>query len=300
MFDLATLRQFSDFDLPLSRRAEKGVYFVRVPVWSDAIRDGVWRVHELARAKGVVIEGGIPNPDAAQLAYLTDRLGADFEPTAAFAERALGKWMPRMRPADRAQFAQALEKQYALLAKEGKPLAVTRNVYMKLMCWLYYRFERLVPLFGEDDAPKLLYEGPGVTRHELALLKALNALGADILLLEPNGEDAYRRVDPSMAQSQLLPLSGAPYPKDFSLKRLRGEMAHAARPVPRAAVGGAPKRDAEKPDPAAYFLAPNREMRTNAWLKTPDVTELATPVVQRGDDPTLYSNAFIRLTGVMD
>jgi len=333
MFTRSTLKLLSDYSLPLSRRMPHGPYFVRAAAWSDAIKAGVWQVHELARQRGVVIDEGIQNPDSTQLGYLTDTLGTDFEPTAQFAERALAKWMPRMTPENRAQFAQALVGQYDALLREGKPAAVTRNLYTKLMCWLYYRFERLVPLLGQDDAPKVLCVSPAITRHELAMLSMLNALGADILLLEPQGDQAYLKADPKGAQSQLLAMPGAAFPTGFSLKALRKEMAampqpsaRPAQPAPRTVqtapqprtvqptqprpVPPAPQRTVRPPQPAPrpkakvvpseHFLPPQREMCTNAWLKEPAFTQMLTPIVGRGDDPNFYYNAFIRLTGAQD
>lgn len=42
---------------------------------------------------------------------------------------------------------------------------------MKVMCWLYYKFERLMPFLGDDNPPRILYECNAVTAHELILLR---------------------------------------------------------------------------------------------------------------------------------
>ena len=53
----------SDLLLPMRQRGNApGVYFVRLCQWSPEIKDFLWRYHEAARAKGVIIEGQIGNP----------------------------------------------------------------------------------------------------------------------------------------------------------------------------------------------------------------------------------------------
>lgn len=348
MLERTTLNTLDDFALPLSRRAAPGAYMVRVCAWSAAVEEGVWRFHEMARQWGVIIEDRIPNPDEGQIAYMAQALGADFEPTADFAEKALARWMPRMSEANRRDFAGALARQYAELARRGKPAGALRNLYTKLMCWLYYRFERLMPLLGRDDLPKLLYVGEAVTAHELTMLAMLRDMGVDVLLVLTGGDAAYLRVDPESKWSQPYPEAGCgPFPEEFSLKQLRRERRAAPagaadrpekpaaprperpvsprpsgpRPAPQNLAGrptASPQANARRAEAARtapprtapprtapvraenYFRAPGFELCTNAWMTEPDYSQLLTPPSERGDDPKLLYNGFIRLRGVRD
>lgn len=66
---------------PMSRRpGGPGVYFVRVHVQSPAILNDLWKYHEAARSRGVIIEGQIANPEESHIRYLNDVLGGDFKP----------------------------------------------------------------------------------------------------------------------------------------------------------------------------------------------------------------------------
>ncbi len=231
MLERSTLTTFEDYALPLSRRASPGPFFVRVCAWSPRVQEGIWRFHEMARQWGIIIENRISNPDDGQIGYMQETLGSDFEPTAAFAEDALRRWMPRMSDANRRGFAEALERQYGELKRRGKPEGVLKNLYIKLMCWLYYRFERLMPLLGKEDLPKLLYVGEGITAHELTMLTMLCEMGADVLLVQTRGDEAYLRLDPQSKWSQLYAVpGGVPFPQDFSLKKLRKEMSATVNP----------------------------------------------------------------------
>ncbi len=227
-----------DLMLPLSRRpGGQGVYFVRLHQTSAEALNALWLYHEAARMKGVIIEGQIGNPDERQLAYLHETLGSDFEPTNAFLSMKLTTWMPRMSSRNRAEFTQALLRQMTELRQAGKPEAVLRNVYFKMMCWLYYRFERLMPFLGDDEPPRILYECSAVTAHELMLLRLLNAMGADVMLLEVSGDAVYQRLDAANQWSQLMTVpNGQPFPADFTLKAFRKQRAQQKPTVPNRAT----------------------------------------------------------------
>ena len=255
MQERSTLTNFDDFALPLSRRTPAGAFMARVCAWSARVGEGVWRFHEMARQWGMIIEGRIPNPDDTQTGYMMQVLGADFEPTAAFAETALERWMPRMSAANRHAFAKALEQQYGELTRRGKPAGVLKNLYIKLMCWLYYRFERLMPLLGRDDLPKLLYFSEAITAHELTMLAMLRDMGTDVLMVLTGGDEAYLRVDVESKWSQLYTEAGmGPFPEEFTLKSFRKEMAATTLPasqtVNRNTSAGAAMRRPPEPQPA--------------------------------------------------
>ncbi len=305
-----------DLMLPVSKRPDgQGVYFVRLHQTSADALNALWLYHEAARMKGAIIEGQIGNPDERQLAYLQETLGSDFEPTNAFLSMKLTTWMPRMSSRNRAEFTQALLRQITELRQAGKPEAVLRNVYFKMMCWLYYRFERLMPFLGNDEPPRILYECSTVTAHELMLLRLLNAMGADVLLLEVSGDAAYQRLDAANQWSQLMTVpNGQPFPADFTLKSFRRQHAHQRPAVPThpaVPVLTIPSSSPSKPnapatnphagkDPESYFQKPKQSACTNAWMKQADVMALLTPERERGDDLSLFCNALVVLRGVKE
>ena len=191
-----------------------------------------------------------------------------------------------------------------------------------------------MPYLGEDDPPRVLYESNSITNHELILLRLLSSMGADILLLETQNDNAYLKYDPNSEYSQLLYQSGQTFEKDFTLKDFRKKMAAKAAPVaanpvsrptptqpftpnrPSAqqlvrASSVPPVRQPSTPPqsqhtqppkviPENYFQKPSRSACTNAWMKEAAFTQILTPIVSRGDDFRLYYNAFVRLKGVPD
>ena len=70
---------------------------------------------------------------------------------------------------------------FASMQRAGKTEGMLKNAYIKFMCWLYYKFERIVNLLGENSVPKILYEGD-ISHSELMLLSILCHAGCDIVL----------------------------------------------------------------------------------------------------------------------
>lgn len=135
--------------LPMSRRKPgPGIYFVRIIRYDQKVKELIWRCHEQAAMRGVILDGDLPKPDDRQISYTKEQLGDAFIPNEAFIMQALAKWMPRMREDQRDHCAQSMADHLRELQRSGKPDTVLKNIYVKLMCWLYYRFDRLVPFLG--------------------------------------------------------------------------------------------------------------------------------------------------------
>ena len=148
-----------------------------------------------------------------------------------------------MTQQNKMEFTAALCKQFDEMRQAGKNENIQKNVYIKMMCWLYYKFERIMPFLGRDILPKVLYEGNNITNHELTFLRILSSMGVDILLVETKSDDSYRRLDPDSNWSQKIRENGTrPFPQDYSLKNLRKEAARqAASNSPRPALQRQPQ-----------------------------------------------------------
>lgn len=291
--------------MPLEKRAGRGVFFVRVDVWNAAIKANIWRVHEAARARGAIIEEHIQNPDSHQLNYFTEVLGGEFHADRAFIETALIRWTPRLSAANRSALADAMLALFDEQRRLGKTDSILRNVYTKMMCWLYYRFENVAAQLGENDVPKVLYAGSEISGHELLFLRMLGGLGADIVLLETAGDAGYLKQDPESRFSQLYhPADGGAFPADFSLKTLRDEMTPRPAPMQQSAPHHSAPTINVVPQPASVpmrtFTPPRRTLCTNAWMKQASYEQIATPPASRGNDANLCCNAFVRVRGVAD
>lgn len=282
MFQLGRIEKLHDYFSACSRRREQAVFFYRVAGYSGEVAAFLTQYDQAARTNGVVIEGRIPNPDPKQLDYLAEMMGSDFQLDAGFLTQKLTRWLPRLTGAQREAVVTAMTATLQDLQAHGKNENMLRNAYIKYMCWLYYKFERILGRLGGDELPKILYDGT-VSSYELQLLVILARAGADIVLLERAGDAAYLRCDPTGQYAQLYQAPGlTPFPADFSLRQLREQ--------------GRQQAERQKLYGAPAGIAPC----TNAWMKAPDGKEILTAVRARGDDPKLFYNAFVVQYGVED
>lgn len=282
MFQLGRIEKLHDYFSACSRRREQAVFFYRVAGYSGEVAAFLTQYDQAARTNGVVIEGRIPNPDPKQLDYLAEMMGSDFQLDAGFLTQKLTRWLPRLTGAQREAVVTAMTATLQDLQAHGKNENMLRNAYVKYMCWLYYKFERILGRLGGDELPKILYDGT-VSSYELQLLAILARAGADIVLLERAGDAGYLRCDPTSQYAQLYQAPGlTPFPADFSLRQLREQ--------------GRQQAERQKLYGAPAGIAPC----TNAWMKTPDGKEILTAVRARGDDPKLFYNAFVVQYGVED
>ena len=282
MFQLGRIEKLHDYFSACSRRREQAVFFYRVAGYSGEVAAFLTQYDQAARTNGVVIEGRIPNPDPKQLDYLAEMMGSDFQLDAGFLTQKLTRWLPRLTGTQREAVVTAMTATLQDLQAHGKNENMLRNAYIKYMCWLYYKFERILGRLGGDELPKILYDGT-VSSYELQLLVILARAGADIVLLERAGDEGYLRCDPTSQYARLYQAPGlTPFPADFSLRQLREQ--------------GRQQAERQKLYGAPAGIAPC----TNAWMKAPDVKEILTAVRARGDDPKLFYNAFVVQYGVED
>lgn len=282
MFEHRKIQDLEDFFTELNKRREKGVYFYRIDGYNRQIGEFLRRYYEAARRMGVVIEGRIPNPDERNLAYYEEMMGRDFRMDPAFITSSLRRWLPRMNDFQRSQVASALYDCLKGLARSGKNENMLKNAYIKFMCWLYYKFERIVNQLGENQIPKILYEGD-ISHYELMLISILCHGGCDVVLLETRGDGNYQKLDGASALSEKLALPGmGEFPEGYGVRYLTGQL----------------QQEMERE--RLYGRKPSVSACTNAWISGKGLEDCKTPLTSRGGDPTFFYNCFCRITGAED
>lgn len=282
MFECRALGGLDDFFLEYGKRREQGVYFYRVSGYNDRVKEFLLRYYEEARRTGAVIEGKIPNPDEKNLAYYEEIMGREFQLSMGFLLAALSRWLPRMRDYQRNNVAAALYDTLDAMRREGKNDNMLRNAYIKFMCWLYYKFERVAGALGESRIPKILYEG-NISGYELKMLHILSGAGSDVVLLQYQGDSGYRGLDRESRYSRSLELPGmGAFPEGFCIRSLRREMEE--------------RENAKR----IYGTPPRLQNCTNAWIEGKGLPDVLKPVGERGKDAGFFYNCFIRIEGVED
>lgn len=270
------------FFTPLSQRPQHTVCFCRIVGYSPSVAVFIRRYYQDAHKSGVVIEKTLPNPTNDNLQYLSETLGAQFELEPKFLASQIQKWMPRLRPAQSQALTASLTSVLEDMRKQGKNNNILRNAYIKFMCWLHYRFERIAGQLLQEQPPKILYFGT-ISISELQIISILSAAGADCVLVEPEGEQTYQKFDPSNRYSFLYQTADmTKFPVDFSLKQIQKNIIQ------------------EQNRQNIYGTRPGKRPCTNAWIEKPEIQAVLTPPSQRGRDINLFYNSFIVQYGVPD
>ncbi len=281
MFEHKQLQNLQDYFTNLNNRRESCVYFYRINNYSEEIKNFILKYYEEARKTGVVIEGKIPNPTEKNLEYYNEIMGMNFQMSVGFIGTSLKKWLPRMNDYQRQTISMSVYDTLDEMRKSGKNDNMLKNAYIKFMCWLYYKFERIVSQLGENRIPKILYEGE-VSNYELKLITILSNAGCDVVLLQYKGDAAYKKLDPESKFSINLPSGNTAFPQDFSIKWVRKEMEN--------------QMNLQR----LYGVLPELLNCTNAWIKGKGLWDVSKSVLTRGTDKKLFYNCFIRINGVED
>lgn len=284
MFVHEKIQSTDDFFTDLNKRTKKCVYFYRVCGYNEQVNEFIIKYYDSAIKNGVVIDGKISNPSEANLSYYDEVMGDEFRLDNEFIANSLKRWLPRMDGFQVSTVAMSIYDTLTAMKRLGKNDNVIKNTYVKFMCWLYYKFERVVIHLGDNTVPKILYGGD-IGRYEIMLISMLSDSGCDVLLLQTHGDEDYLKIDPSSGLSHKLELPNmTSFPDNFSLKSLGEELTE--------------RKNIEK----LYGTAPSITNCTNAWIDADsDIFEMIKlPPLERGGDKRFFYNCLCRINGVED
>ena len=282
MLEHKKIRDLSDYFVELNKRPEQGVYFYRINGYNAEIDDFVHRYYDAARKNGVMLEGKIPNPSESNLSYYDEMMGMDFNMDKDFIIRSLKKWLLRMNDYQAETVGKSIYACLEKLRASGKVDSMLKNAYIKFMCWLYYKFERIVGQLGENSVPKIIYEGD-ISNYELLLISILSNAGCDVVLLQHNGDKGYLTLDPQSELSDEYKAEGlGAFPDKFCLRSVWEDLQN------------------EIDNERLYGTRASVRNCTNAWAEGKGIGDVMSGVTMRGNDSSLFYNCFCRINGAED
>lgn len=283
MYPNITLAKLDEYFTLYNSRRNQGIYCYRLTGYNEEIEQFLKKYVQEVKKRGVWIEGRIPNPDERNLTYYEEIMGLGFQMSLGFLGSSLKKWLPRLNGDQRTNLANAMYDTLSDLRKEGKNENMLKNAYIKFMCWLYYRFERILCLLGGNQVPKILYEGD-VSNYELKMLGILAQSGCDLLILEYHGDAGYQRLDAASVYSRLWNQGSCQaFPKDFSIRSFLKTVEQEERILAVVQSG-----------------EPELVNCTNAWISGHPYEDILKGCQVRGEDGRFYYNCFIRIKGAED
>lgn len=282
MLENIKIRNLDDFFVNLNDRSSKGVFFYRINGYNKEICEFIKKYYNAARTAGVIIEGKIPNPNKDNLEYYNEIMGMDFKLNIDFITSSLKKWLPRMNTYQNRVVSYAIYETLDKLRKNGKNENMLKNAYIKFMCWLYYKFERILSQLGDNKIPKILYEGVA-SNYELLLLSVLSKAGCDIVLLQYKKDNSYTASYSGTSLPDELKIPNmVDFPTYFSLKWLRDEIQN--------------DMDMER----LYGKKPSVLNCTNAWIDGSGLDDFKKNIQARGSDSRFFYNCYVRINGAQD
>lgn len=321
MYNIVNTSSLDDILLEYSKRKNKGAYLIRSFSYGKDIESFLRKVVEDRRKYNILFIDKLNNPDEKQLDYYESVLGTEFSYTKEFYKRVFSKWLVRLTPLQRNTLIESLEETFDILLKSGKTESILKNIFVKFMCWFYYKLESILSNLGNDNFPKIIYTG-NISYHELLLMHLLAESGCDILLLIRDKE-SYKKADINDSFSFIYEEnSKLQYPEGFSANYILTKLVNNSISDIRKnnnisnnqtsnKINNADKM--ENTSNSGFIVMPNvPDINTNTWLyQTIESSKnlAATPLEvlnsflksegERGGGNTIY-NLFIRINGIWD
>lgn len=275
MYDRINIKTTNDLFVDLEKRVESGVYFYRISGYNPQIHELIKKYFQAASKNGIIIENGLKNPDNNSISFYNEQLGTEFSLDMGFIDMKLKKWLPRMKDGCRQNITAVIYDTLAEMRANGKNDNILKNTYIKFMCWLYYRFERVVNSLDGRHSMYILYEGE-CGLYQFMFLNVLSKAGCDVILLQYRNDSLCQSVD------ELAIGNMGAFPEGFCLRKVLNEI-----------------RD-DMEISRLYGIKPQTSNCTNAWISGKIFEDVRKKIPERGSEANVFYNCFCRINGVED
>lgn len=265
-----------DYLKKITERKEAGVYFYKLNFYNQEVKSFLKKYLKKTKENGLYIKDGLQNPTANNINYFMEFIGSDFLLEKNFFEQKLKRWLPQLTESENREFSSLVFETLRELKEKGKNESILKNIYMKFMCWSYYKFQYVIRKcyeMREKDTPKILFEGE-ISNHELLFLNIISKLGCDVLLLQYSQDINSQGI----LEINLLPKNN--FPENFSLEDLLLE-----------------ELEEEK---IKNFVGEGEEKREVNWLSGDIFENILKPIVERGNKKDSSYSIFAKILGVED
>ena len=208
MLNLIELRNNRDYFLPLSKRPLKGVYFYRFIGYDDNILKFLKEYENSTISNGIYIKKPIPNPRENVVKDFFSKTNENFVLNLNFIQSNLRLWIRNLTNSQILSLSESILESLQDLRKKGANDNILKNAYVKFICWSL-SFERVLKNIGNDNIPKVLYEGE-ISKYEVYMLRILLKAGCDILYVNFSDENSILKFDGSLSKAIYGKFKGTP------------------------------------------------------------------------------------------
>lgn len=189
---------------PLSEREEEGVYFCRLIGFDENLLIWERELQIACQKNGKYISKKLLQPNESVVSSFFNEIGQfTFEIDKNLYYTIVEKWLHFVPQRIQKNIADAIYSVLSELNWKEKNINILKNTFIKFMCWLKLDFGSLLCYLGEQDIPKILYEGE-ISKYELYMLRVLNLSGCDIAYVHFSDESSYLKIDDKAAWSDVI------------------------------------------------------------------------------------------------
>lgn len=208
MLNLIELKNNKDYFLPLSKRPLKGVYFYRFIGYDDNILKFLKEYEASTISNGIYIKKPISNPKENMVKDFFSKTNENFVLNLNFIQSNLRLWIRNLTNSQILSLGEAILESLQDLRKKGANDNILKNAYVKFMCWSL-SFERVLKNIGNDNIPKVLYEGE-ISKYEVYMLRILLKAGCDVLYVNFSDENSILKFDGNLSKAVYGKFKGIP------------------------------------------------------------------------------------------
>ena len=281
MLPQITVSKLEDYFLPRTKRNQNGIYFQYVVGHSKEAMEFFSHYYYETKKNGIYFKEDLANPEGSQVNAFFETVGTQFAFKKEVVKNDVSKWFQILNAEKQNSIAEEVFMKLKELSMQGNNENILKNAYVKFMCWLRYKCSSILTRIGEENPPKVLYEGD-IGKYEYYFLQILSYAGCDVLLLHFQTEEGFQKYgDQTKKQSQLILLSARGLPSVHFTQMDWGEKE---------------KMSQEK----AKFQAYDNIIETNQWMVDDYKTAAFRNNKQRGSNQKKIYNLFIKEIGVSD
>ena len=200
MYKIVGIESLDDF---FSKKSSKVSYSIHFEGLNKTIKDFISKYYAYVSKHGVIIEGGLKNPTADNTRFFMEKLPSGFKYDSKHLSANFKIMFPNLEVSQINLLTESLLSICDDLKAKGKNDSVLSNAYIKIICWLYYKFNSLLSKLGTSQDTKILYEG-NIGTYELSVLGLLASCGCDVVILNYDGESLYKKYDSEYKYSTLF------------------------------------------------------------------------------------------------
>lgn len=278
MFEKLKLNQIEDYFLAQTQRPQKGVYFYRIIGYDEPLLIFLRKYQTKAQKRGNYINQTIKNPDAGDVQQLSTIIEKNFKIDKEQIKRESSKWLKILSSTQINLISEAIYEVLTEISKTETNTNILKNAYIKFLYWLKYKFENSIKYIGQDDNPKILYEGE-IGKYEVYMLRILSLVGCDIIYINFLNEETYMKTDRRGEYSYRIIKEKREMPKTHYSKIDLNQIE-------------------EKNQQIEKIKASTIKINTNTWVKSDYIEELYKENHERKAETEGYNNIFIKYIGI--